>query len=287
MIPLLLIAQYSAPLAFAATGETIGQKSGVLNIGLEGIMLLAAYASVSVGLATGSPWMGMLAAIACAIALSLIQGFFTIILATDQVVAGTAVNLFALGLTGTLFALGAAKGESLSGAPRLPEMLPGVDPVLLLLPILVGCAAWGLTKTAFGLALRAAGEYPAAVESAGFSVTKLRLIAQGLNGLFAGLGGGYLALGLVQAFAENMTSGRGFVAIALVTFGRWKPWWALGASLLIGALEWAQVAMQGKSPLPIQFFTALPYLVALIVLVIAGKGTMAPGALGLAYRREK
>ena len=161
-----------------------------------------------------------------------------------------------------------------------------IDPVLVSLPILGFWVYWLLFRTEIGLAMRAAGEYPPAAESAGFSVIRLRLLGQACCGAFAGLAGAYLTLGISQSFAQNMTAGRGFIAIALVTFGRWRPGWVLAASALIGFLEWLQFAVQGKSALPIQLFLALPYVVALLVLVLVGKGTQQPQNLGVPFRRK-
>ena len=154
--------------------------------------------------------------------------------------------------------------------------------------ILCCCAFPSLSgrRTGWGLLNRACGERPEAVLAEGHDPVRLRLVAQVVAGSLAGLGGAYLALGIASSFNENMTVGRGFVAIAMVTFGRFRPWAVLLASLLIGALEWLQVALQGRSGLPVQFFTAMPYVAALAVLVLFGKGTSVPESLGLAYRKE-
>jgi general nucleoside transport system permease protein len=283
----LRIMQFTAPTAFAAIGETIGQRTGVLNIGLEGTMLVSAYAAVVVSGASGSAWVGLGAALVVGVLLTLIQAYFTVVLASDQVVAGTAVNLFGLGLTSTLFELGTNRGQNLTSVAGFPLWFGVVDPVLISLPIFGFFAYWLMFRTQIGLAMRAAGEYPPAVESAGFSVVRLRMIGQVICGGFAGLAGSYLTLGISHSFVQNMTSGRGFIAIALVTFGRWKPGWVLGASMLIGFLDWLQFAVQGKSAIPTQFFLALPYLVALTVLVVVGKGTQQPQNLGVPFRRSK
>lgn len=289
MNPILIILrviQFTAPTCFAAIGETVGQRTGVLNIGLEGTMLTASFVAVSASAASGSPWIGLLAAVLAALALTMAQAYFTVVLATDQVVAGTAVNLFGLGLTGTLYDLATAQGRQLSQVPGFPKVVGAVDPVLLVLPVMAATAYWLLFRTQTGLAMRAAGEYPPAVESAGFSAIRLRLLGQAFCGMCAGLAGAYLTLGISQSFVQNMTSGRGFIAIALVTFGRWKPGWVVAASMLVGFLEWLQYSVQGKSPVPIQFFLALPYLAALAVLIVVGKGTKQPQSLGIPFRRD-
>lgn len=280
------ILQFSAPTAFAAIGETVGQKTGVINIGLEGIMLTSAYVAVVMSGASGSGLIGLGAAVAIGLVLSLIQAVFTIKLQADQVVAGTALNLFGLGLTNTLFDLGVANGVAFGGVPGL--RIPGspVDWFAFSVIVFGAGMGWLLFGTEYGLVLRSAGEYPSATESAGFSVARLRLAGQAIVGAMAGLGGAYLSLGISQSFAQNMTAGRGFIAIALVTFGRWRPTWVLAASLLIGFLEWLQFSVQGNSAVPIQLFLAMPYLVALGVLIVVGQGSQQPQSLGLPFRRS-
>ncbi len=278
--------RFVAPVAIAAVGETVGQKSGVINIGLEGLMLLAAYFSVDFTARTGNPWFGFLAGIVSALTLGMVQALFTIILAKDQVVVGTAVNLLSIGLTGTLFQMQYGSTGRLLTVLPLPKIFGQLDTILIALPFLVAGISYVLFKTKWGLALRATGEFPAAVESAGFSAIRLRLQAQVVSCIFAGIAGSYLTLGFSPAFAENMTSGRGFVAIAMVTFGRWKPWLVMAGCLLVGFTEWLQYALQGKNGIPLQLFQAMPYLVALLVLVFFGKGTVAPQSLAIPFRRR-
>jgi general nucleoside transport system permease protein len=284
---LLTLLTYSAPVALAAVGETVGQKSGVINIGLEGMMLLGAFVAVVAAIATGSPWIGLAAAVAVGIAVSLASGWFTIGLGIDQVVVGTAVNLLALGLTGTLFRAQFGQSGQLLRVPAIPNW-NGVDAVLILL-VLSAVGIWfALYRTGWGLALRASGEYPKAAEAAGFSVSRLRFGAVAIAGVFAGLAGGYLALGVAGSFAENMTAGRGFIAIAMVTFGRWNPPLVFAAALLIGYAQSLQYRFQTLGwDVPFHFILALPYVIALLVLVAVGRGTRAPAALAQAYHREK
>lgn len=284
-LTLVFIAQFATPVALAALGETVGQRAGVLNIGLEGVMLSGCWIAVAVGIATGSCWVGLLAAILGGIAINLIQGLFTVYLGADQVVAGTAINLAGLGITGLAFDFSVAQNNAPSGAPQFPRFGPGFDAVLIALPFLTVLVHWLLFRTEFGLVLRSCGEYPAAAESAGFSVIRYRLIGLAVGGAFAGAAGAYLTLGVAGVFIPNMTVGRGFIAIALVTFGRWKPGWVLAASLLVGGLDWLQVSLQGRANLPVQLFMALPYVAALLVLVAVGKGTQTPQSLGVPYRK--
>lgn len=297
MIDLASLLRFAAPVAFAATGETVGQKSGVINVGLEGLMLASAFAAAAVSGLAGSAWIGLGAGVAAGIVLNLVQAWFVVRLSVDQVVAGTAVNLFALGVTSALFRPVFGTSGELPSVPSLPDWQGFATPVLsferfdlllVLLPLAVAGAGYMLYRTGWGLALRAAGENPIAAEAAGFSVTVLRVQAMAIGGLLAGIAGAYLAVGVNNSFAENMTAGRGFVAIAMVTFGRWRPVWVLLASLLIGYAESLQFTLQAKGVgVPHELLVAAPYVLALLVLVIAGKGTAAPSALSLPYRREQ
>lgn len=284
---LLSLLRYTAPVGFAAIGEAVGQRAGMLNIGLEGMMLSAAYFATVAAESTGSPWLGMLAGLLAALALGGLQSVFTLKLGADQVVVGTAVNLLALGLTSTLFRARYGQSGQLLSVPTLPRFAGGLDLMLILLLALTAYLAWMLVHTRRGLAIRAAGEYPEAIAAAGFRPLRVRLFALAVGAALAGLGGAYLALGVAGSFAANMTAGRGFMAIALVTFGRWRPAWVLGAALLVGATEALQYAMKAaQSPLPGELLTALPYLVALGVLFFAGKGVAAPAKLGEPYRES-
>lgn len=286
MIDLILLLQFATPLILAALGETLGQKAGLINIGLEGIMLASAFFGAWASLATGSPWIGLLAGTLAGLALALFQAWFTISLAADQVVVGTALNLLALGLTGTIFRTKFGQTGQLFSVPAVPKW-HGVDLVMVFAVVCAFMATWTLWRTGWGLAARAAGEFPKAAEGAGFSVLSLRYQAAATAGLLGALGGAYLALGVVGSFAENMTGGRGFIAIAMVTFGRWKPAYVFLACLLIGYLDSLQFVLQAKgSAVPFQLLIALPYIVALVVLVAVGKGTVAPAALAQPYVRE-
>ena len=282
-LPLL---QYSAPVALAAMGEVVTQKGGIINIGLEGSMLVASFFAMLACYTTHSPWIGLSAGILAALVITIIFGVFTIYLAADQVVVGTAINLLALGVTGTLFRSKFGQSGQLLSIPKI-NGLHGVDPLMVFMLLSVPALWLILRKTAWGLAVRACGEYPKSVDAAGFSVSRLRLQSLLVGGLYAGLSGSYLTLVVTGSFAENMTAGRGFVAIAMVTFGRWKPQFAFLAALLIGAAESLQYKFQTYGwKVPFQLMIALPYVVALVVLVIVGRGAASPGALGQPYRKE-
>ena len=287
MIAMLAVLMYATPLALAALGETVVQKAGVIHIGIEGTMLAGAFFAMLATLATGSPWVGLGVGVLVGVTLALLSGAFALTLTVDQVVVGTAVNLLALGLTRTLFAMRfGASGELLS-VPKVPSW-QGLDAVMVVAVLLAVATHGVLFRTSWGLALRAAGEYPQAAEAAGFSVLRLRYAALVFGGAMAGLGGAYLSLGIAGSFADNMTAGRGFLAIAMVTFGRWKPVPVLGACLLLGWLDGLQFTFQAKGvQLPFQLFLALPYVAALLVLAGMGRGAHAPAALAIPFRRAR
>lgn len=283
----LAILPYATPVALAAIGETIAQRGGVINISLEGGMLMGAFFGMFASFLTNSPWLGLFAGLAAGVAITAVFAYFTVYLASDQVVVGTALNLFALGLTGTFYRARFGQSGQILSVARVPQW-HSLDAVTLLLLVSVVAVNFLLFRSAWGLALRSAGEYPKAAEAAGFSVHRLRLGALLIGGAFAGIAGAYLSVGITGSFAENMSAGRGFVAIAMVTFGRWRPAFVFLASLLIGFADSLQFRFQAYGwNVPYQLMTALPYLLALIVLAVVGKGTVAPQALGIAYRREK
>lgn len=273
---------YLAPVLFASAGELVSQKAGVVGIHTEGMMLGAALAAVVVGARTGSPWLGLLAGLVAALLLMLVFALLTLGRGEDQVVVGTGVNLLALGGTSALFRAEFGTSGALVSAPNFGG---GIDAVLLAGFVLVALVGPLLDRTRFGLALRGAGESPEAVTAGGLSVARLRLAALAISAFFAGLGGVYLALGVAGSFAPGMTSGRGFVALALVSFGRWRLWPTVAGAVLVGCGEAAQFRLQAVLNVPSQLLLMLPYLLTLGVLVIAGPGSRAPLALGRAYKR--
>ena len=284
VIPIAAILVYSTPVALAALGETVNQKAGSLNIGIEGAMLSGAYFGMLAALGTGSPALGLAVGAVSGIVLCAIQAFFTIALRVDQVVVGTAMNLLALGLTGTLFRARFGMSGALLDVPTLPKF-GGLDVMAIGTVLLAPAVALLLFRTRWGLAVRAAGEYPEAVEACGYSVPRLRLAALLIGGALAGLAGAYLVVGIAGSFATAMTAGRGFIAIAMVTFGRWNPVWTFLACLFVGALDSLQYVFQAKGiGIPFQVLIALPYVAALVVLLGVGRGAAAPAALGRPFR---
>jgi len=289
MDPILLLV-FSTPLILAALGEVVGQRAGVLNIGLEGMMLFGAFFGFLVTGRSGSLVEGFLVGSACGLALALLSSVFTVKLGADQVVVGTAINFLALGVTGLAFRRIYGQSGQLLSSPTLPKFF-GLDAVVWLALVLIPLVWWCINRTNWGLTLRACGEYPKAVEAAGFAVPLIRIQALALGGALAGLAGAYLSLGVAGTFAEGMTAGRGFLAIALVTFGRWRPIWVALAAVLLGYVQSLQYSLQGKPILgvviPSQLWLAMPYVIALLVLVLIGSGTVTPQALGRPYTKER
>ena len=278
--------RYAAPVGLASMGESVGQKAGVINIGLEGIMVTSAFCATVACDLTKDPWIGLGLGVLAGFVLALVQAFFTLRLGCDQVVVGTAVNLFGLGLTGTLYRLKYGSSGQLLSVAKVPQF-GGCDVVLVAWLASVVVVTWLVFRSKWGLVARATGEYPPAVVANGFSPIWTRFQAVMVGGLFAGLAGAYLSLGIAGSFAENMTAGRGFVALAMVTFGRWKPIGVFLASLLVGYVDSLQFELQTKNiGWPPQFFIALPYVVVLVVLVFAGKGSAAPAALARPFDRK-
>lgn len=291
----------ATPLIYAAVGEVFAERSGVINIGLEGFMLLGAFAGFATTFYTGSLALGLIAAIASGLVAGLLFALFTVTIQANQIVVGAAFNMIGLGLTGflyrALFATSAQRGISvetfppvpiplLSRIPFLGEVLSRQNVLVYGALLLVPIAAFGLYRTAFGLSIRAAGEHPRAADTAGINVTVIRYVTVLIGGVLAAIGGAFLTLAHANQFVEAMTSGRGFIALAVVVFGRWSPWGALGASLLFGVFFALQLRLQAVSELaaPYQFLQALPYIATLLVLVGIHGRARVPKALGVPYK---
>ena len=263
------------PLLLAALGEIVGEKSGVLNVGLEGMMLMGAFAGAAASLVSGNAWLGIVAALGAGMFLSAIFAWLTIGLGADAIVAGTGLNLFALGITGTAF-------RTLS--TRFPDarVVTIAEPVFWVLALLLASfVAWLLARSRPGLQIRACGENPRAAQSAGIAVARVRWGCTLWNGALCGLAGAFLSMSHTDSFSENMTAGRGFIALALVIFARWNAFGAVGAALLFGLAEASQFWLQtriAQSFYPL--LLALPYFLTILVLSgFAGK-VRAPKALG-------
>jgi simple sugar transport system permease protein len=276
MIDALLLAIVAAtPLLLAVEGELVVERSGIINLGIEGMMLTAAMTSVLAAQLTGSVALAFAGGILGALLVALLFGTFVIGANADQIVTGTAINLLALGVTGFVYREKTALfSESiLRSGSRAPVVFAWI-----IVPVVLGVVLW---RTMFGLRLRACGENPEAVQSTGASVTKHRWAALAIEGVLCGVAGAYLALDLSSGFAENMTAGRGFIALAIVIFGRWKLKGALLGTAVFGITAAAQYALQASGMgLPFHLLLAAPYVVTLLILCgIAGR-VHAPEALG-------
>jgi ABC-type uncharacterized transport system permease subunit len=284
----------STPLLLAATGETLTERAGVINLGIEGAMLAGALGA-ALGATTGGVWMGAGVAILAGVLMAAVFATVAIGARADQIITGTAVTLASVGLTGMIYrrAYGAGgAGLSLPTFGDLPipglHVLPIVGEALFTqpLPTYVAWLAvpllwWLLFRTRWGLALRATGEAPAAATAAGVRTRGMQVVATLVGGMFAGLAGASLVLAQVGTFAEKMTAGRGFIAIAIVVLGRWHPVWVMGAALLFGAATALQFLFQAMGlRVPYQLFLMLPYALALVALAGGMGRARAPAGLG-------
>ncbi|MDP2959421.1 MAG: ABC transporter permease [Longimicrobiales bacterium] len=286
------------PLALAALGETITERSGVINIGLEGSLIAGALGGALGALALGGVGAGVLAGAAAGAVVAAVFAAFAIGLGTDQIITGTAVTLGGLGFTGAVYQ---ARFGATGTALTLPTLAPLPIPLLSDLPVVGGAlfaqaptaylayllapALWALVyRTGWGLSLRAVGEEPAAAEAAGIRVRRVRFLATLFGGALAGVAGAHLSLAHAGTFAENMSAGRGFIAIAVVVLGRWNPLWVLAAALFFGAASALQFFLQTLGwDLPYQLFLAFPYLLTLAALAGWMGRSKAPAALGLPW----
>ncbi|HHW07234.1 MAG TPA: ABC transporter permease [Clostridia bacterium] len=290
----------ATPIALAAQGETLSERAGVLNIGLEGVMLNGAFAGVVGAYYTGSPWLGLLCGMLAGALTSLILAVASITFRANQIVIGAAINILAMGLTGVLFramfgldqqvtvnSFKAYPIPFLSDLPVLGPILFQQNPLVYLGYILVPVLTVVLFRTHWGLAVRAVGEEPQAADTAGISVTGTRYLTVLLGGAIGGLGGVSLSLGHLNLFAEGMVSGRGFMALAAVIFGRWHPVGAVLAALFFGGADALQLRMQSLGwQVPYEFMLMLPYVLTLLTLgIFAGRASQ-PKALGENYARE-
>ena len=289
----------ATPLIFCALAGVLSERAGVIDIGLEGKMLFAAFAAAAVGVVSGSWPLAMLAAIAIACALSALHGFACVTYQGNQVITGLAINIIAAGLT---VVLGIAWFKQGGQTPQVPDAvrmkelfnipLLGQNVLVYVALALVVVVWWLLFRTRFGLRLRAVGENPAMVDAAGVSVAGTRYLALMGNGVLCGLAGCYLVLAQNASFAPHMTAGRGFMALAAMIFGKWHPVGALWACLLFGFLDAAAIRLQGVvlpgvGEVPVQLIQALPYLMTVVLLAgFIGKAT-APKALGSPYIKSR
>lgn len=291
----------AVPLLLAALGEIVVERSGTLNMGLEGMILTGALGAFLIASWWGSPWGGVLGGLAVGMAMGLLMAYFCVSLYANQSVTGIVLNLFGLGITGFIFRL--QYGFRLI-PPRIPVLKPWPVPGLAELPVvgsalfqqtpmvylallLVPVVAWFLFRSTWGLRLRAVGGDARAADAMGISVARVRYLALLVGGALAGLAGANLAVG-IGLFAEGMSANRGYIALALVMFSRWQPYLALAGALLFGLADALQLRIQSLGMnIPYQFLLMLPYLLTILVLVVSKRGGVVPAVVGVPYRREK
>ncbi len=278
---LITIATAATPLLIASVGEVVVERSGVLNLGVEGMMVMGAVTGFGVALTTGSPWLGVVAAIIVGALFSLLFGFLTLTLVTNQVATGLALTLLGLGLAGML-------GESfvglpgvkmsyiyipgLSDLPVVGKLLFGQDPLFYVSIALTAGVAYFLFKTRAGLTLRSIGDNHTSAHALGIKVIAIRYMAVMFGGGCAGLAGAYLSLVYTPQWNENMTAGRGWIALALVVFASWRPWRVLAGAYLFGAVSIGQLHAQALGiGVPSQLLSSLPYLATIVVLVLISR----------------
>lgn len=306
----------SVPLIFAALAGLYSERSGIFDIGLEGKMLMGAFAAGTVAALSGSAWAGLGAAILVSVLLALVHGFASITQRGNQIVSGVAINFLASGLTAFLgqawFGQGGRTPQlpnearytavDLPGASALrdvpvvgriySELLSGHNILVYVAFLAVPLTAWVIYRTRFGLRLRAVGENPAAVDTAGISVILLRYRAVMIAGLLCGFAGTYLALAQSAGFGRDMTAGQGYIALAALIFANWRPWPVLGACFLFGLLSAVSIRLQGVSVpmigvVPVQFMQALPYILTVILLAGFISKAVPPRAGGVPYVKER
>ena len=306
----------SVPLILCALAGVLSERSGVIDLGLEGKMLLTAFATAAVGVSTGSLALALAAALAVGVALSMLHGYACVSHGGDQVVLGMAITMTAAGLTVVLGIAWFAQGgqtppvpdsvrlsDWFGGAGKVVAQVPLVGPALALAffghnpmvygaLVLVAAVWWLLYRTRFGLRLRAAGENPTMVDAAGVSVKALRYQALALNGVLSSLAGAYIVLAQNPSFIPHMTAGRGYMALAAMIFGKWHPVGALWACLLFGFLDAVSIRMQGAQlpfigAVPVQAIQALPYVLTVVLLAGFIGNALAPKALGRPYVKER
>jgi simple sugar transport system permease protein len=291
----------ATPLLLAALGEAVSERAGILNVGIEGLMALGALTGFVVAYWTGDLWLGFLAALIVGALGSLIFGVMTVLWGADQVATGIVMNLFFMGLANLVYR------SLFTGAKEIPTVktmrpypIPGLSdldyvgralfwhtPIVYIAILLVPVVWFVLQRSVWGLNVRAVGENPAAADTAGVDVWAVRLAAVMVGGAFAGVAGATLSIAQLGSYLDNMTAGRGFVALAVVVFGGWNPWRIAGACLIFGGAEALQLRMQATGvPIPSAFLVAIPYVLTIIVIAIFASKAAYPASINIPYLRR-
>ena len=289
------------PLVFAALGELVTEKSGVLNLGVEGMMLVGAVTSFITAAGTGSPWLGVLAGMGAGAALSLIFAVLTLSLMANQVASGLALSLFGVGLSAfmgldyvsvVITAIQPLAVPGLSTLPFAGKLVFGHNPLVYVSLLLFAAIQWFLYRTRAGLIVRAVGESPQSAHAIGYPVVRIRYLAVMFGGACAGVGGAYLAVAYTPLWVEGMTAGRGWIALALVVFATWRPWRVLAGAYLFGGVTLAQFQAQGLGvDIPSQYLSMLPDVATILVLSMISRDAAtirlnAPASLGKPFHPD-
>jgi len=287
----------ATPFLYAAIGETFSQSAGVVNLGVEGIMLLGGYAAFYVALTTGNLWLGLLAAVLVGLMMGLLMSFISVTLKAEQGISGIGLYMFGLGLSSLLFKIMIGTVKTVIGfqpvnIPILAD-IPVIGPILFQnsLPVygaflLVPIAWWVLEKTTLGLKIKSVGQNPAAADSLGINVDRIRYFSVCLGSVLAGLAGASLSIALVNLFQDNLTAGQGFIAVALVYFGGWNPWGVMGGALLFSVVNSLQLWMQVLGvKISSDVAVMLPYLLTIAALMVTVNRARQPAALNKPFER--
>lgn len=295
---LLTIVTAATPLLLAATGEVVAERSGVLNLGVEGMMAVGAVVGFIAGYATGMPSIGVLASIVAGVLMAALFGFVTLVFVSNQVASGLALTIFGIGLSGLIgnqyvsipgLGLDRIHVPVLTDIPLVGPVIFGEDPLVYLAVIVAVVTSWFLFHSRGGLVLRAVGDNHTSAHSLGYNVIRVRFLAVLFGGACAGLAGGYLSIVYTPQWTPNMTAGRGWIALALVVFGTWVPARVAIGALLFGAIGILQLNAQGYGvAIPPQFLSALPYAATVVVLVVISRNRMllrvnTPACLGQSF----
>lgn len=284
---------------FASLGELVAEKSGVLNLGVEGIMLMAAFTAFDVTYMTGNPWLGILGAIGVSLILGLVFSFFAVNLRVNQVVIGLGLWLFGLGLSDTLyrafFAVGTTPTVPIIGDMNIPVLtsIPVIgriffdqNPLVYISIALIPVVAFFLSKTNLGMKITAVGENPRAAETMGVDVYKIRYLAVLIGAAFAGVGGAYFTISLLSTFILNVTFGKGFIALAMIYFGKWKPYRIFLPLIIFSFVDSLQLGVQAIGvPIKYFFLNMIPYITIIALIPILGRHAEAPAALMEPYKK--
>jgi simple sugar transport system permease protein len=289
----------ATPIIYASLGGMFSERVGIVNIGLEGVMLTSAFSGVVTSYYTGNPWLGVIAAIIIGGFISFIHAILTIKFLGDQIVSGTGINIMALGFTSYMTQIiwgNRGASESVQGIsdisipiindlPVIGRIFGTHSPLVYMMPFIVYACYYVLFKTPFGLRIRAVGEHPTAAETAGVDVIRIKYIGVILSGMLAGLGGAFLSLSHLNLFTRGMTGGRGFIAMAAMIFGKWMPFGVFSSGLLFGFADALQIRLQSLGILPPQIILTIPYI--LTVAILAGVvGKAVPPSDYKPYKRD-